>query len=102
MFSNIDFNGGIVVVNDLDFDPTRSYEEQIWSFKQDILQVRYPNGYILDVGWYPEFCLDEGSFKIIIVQEYEWLNPIYEKQTKNLHSLYNCILEGINIIAGLK
>ncbi|ULL16191.1 hypothetical protein DVH26_18110 [Paenibacillus sp. H1-7] len=97
MFEIIDFKSGKVVLNDLDFDPNLSYEEQIWSFKEDILQVRYHNGFILDVGWYPEFNLEIGSFNIVVVQMDDWLNPIFERRTQDLHKLYSCIIEAIDV-----
>ncbi|WP_169091751.1 hypothetical protein [Paenibacillus sp. PL91] len=60
MLEKIDFKSGQVILNDFDFDDTTPLEEQIWSFKHDILQVRYDKGLILDLGWLPEFNLEDG------------------------------------------
>jgi hypothetical protein len=35
--------------------------EQVSDLKEDLAQVEYPAGVLLDVGWYPELSLD-GTF----------------------------------------
>lgn len=53
MLKKIDFKSGQVILNDFDFDDTIPLEEQIFSFKHDIFQVKYNNDLILDLGWLP-------------------------------------------------
>lgn len=44
------------------------------SLKEDMLQVSYGRGYLLDVGWYPSFD-PSGCFQICVIKEYDWENP---------------------------
>ncbi|WP_338552538.1 hypothetical protein [Paenibacillus sp. KS-LC4] len=81
------FKSGDVILNDFDFNEGVALDHQIWSFKEDILQVRYDNKFVLDLGWYPEFNLDDGSFKLNIVKNDDWLNPLFIKRTKSLNEM---------------
>lgn len=42
-------------MNDFDFvedlEPSEQPANKVWSFKQDIIQVTYKNGIVLDLGW---------------------------------------------------
>ncbi|ANY70795.1 hypothetical protein BBD42_17320 [Paenibacillus sp. BIHB 4019] len=98
----MDFKSGDVILNDFDFNEGVALDQQIWSFKEDILQVRYDNKFVLDLGWYPEFNLDDGSFKLIIVEIDDWLNPLFIKRTKSLNEIYEYIKEAILFVEKLK
>lgn len=102
MFEKINFKSGQVILNDFDFNDNIPLDEQTWSFKEDIIQVRYDNDYVLDLGWYPEFNMQEGSFKLIIVKIDDWLNPIFCKRTKSLKEIYDNINEAILLVETLK
>lgn len=39
---------------------------------EDILQVAYPNNYILDLGWYGQ----NRGFVLYIIRDYEWSVPV--------------------------
>lgn len=92
-----DFKAGKVILNDFDFVDNLSYAEQIWSFKEDILQVRYNNIYVLDLGWYPEFDLKRGSFKLVVVKIDDWLNPYFSKRTRSISEVRNYIVEAVAV-----
>ncbi|MEK4043322.1 hypothetical protein NSU18_06630 [Paenibacillus sp. FSL H8-0048] len=97
-----DFKTGEVILNDFDFEDNKSYAEQIWSFKEDILQVRYKKNNVIDLGWYPEFDLEEGYFKLIIVKKDDWLNPIFCKTTKSIKEVRDFIAEAVDIAESLE
>ncbi|MDE6088086.1 MAG: hypothetical protein K2G25_06840, partial [Oscillospiraceae bacterium] len=67
---------------------------QLDELKEDLLQIEYESGYILDVGWYPEFKL-KGCFKIFIVKPNE---KIYEKKTRSIKKLRLLIKEAVELI----
>jgi hypothetical protein len=52
---NLKLYDGIITYNDFDIDEARTFQDQEYSYKMDILQISFGNRYILDVGWYPEF-----------------------------------------------
>lgn len=66
MFETIDFKSGkVMFIDDGDY------------LKEDLLQVQYKN-YILDAGWYNK----KIGFKIFIVKDYDFENPISTYQTR--------------------
>ncbi|RNB92476.1 hypothetical protein EDM56_01925 [Brevibacillus fluminis] len=80
-------SGWNVKLNDFtEIDPNRIKEddEEIWfNFKQDLLQVENKRSRIIvDLGWYPDFC-SEGSFRLVIVRDYQWDEPIHSIQTSD-------------------
>lgn len=100
---DVNFYDGVIELNDFDYQFEKSSQEQKWFFKNDILQVQYYDGqYVLDVGWLPEFNLIEGSFKIVVVQDYDWDNPIFCKRTNDVKKAISYIQEGANFIKEIK
>lgn len=62
MFEDIDFKSGEI----------RFSSENIND--EDILQVEYPDNYILDLGWYGK----SGGFALYIIRDFEWSVPVVE------------------------
>ena len=59
---SFDWKTGRVVFWDLDpVDESRPPADQTEHLKEDLAQIEYPAGVILDVGWYPEFSRGNGS-----------------------------------------
>ncbi|MDY7533763.1 hypothetical protein RGV33_19075 [Pseudomonas sp. Bout1] len=50
-------------------------ESQAHLLKEDMLQVEYAGGLILDVGWYPSFDT-HGGFRINVIRNYDWDRPV--------------------------
>lgn len=93
---SINFKSGEVSLNDFDFVDNKSYAEQLWSFKEDILQVVYQD-FVLDLGWYPEFDLEKGSFRLVIVKDENWMDPIYCKRTQSISEVRELIMEAVEL-----
>lgn len=95
------FKTGKVCLNDFDFieelEPTDQPKEKIWSFKQDIIQVKYEHGIVLDLGWMPEFNLEDGEFTLAVLKEYDWSDPIFFQKTKSIKTLYSYMEKAIDI-----
>lgn len=83
--------------NDLDLDPTRPLEDQVESLKEDLLQVKFGDQYLLDIGWYPSFLRD-GCFRVLVVEEYEWNTPVLERTAKSIGELEQVIKECVGVI----
>jgi hypothetical protein len=66
--------------------------------KEDLAQIAYPNGNILDIGWYPEFSVS-GAFVISVVQNGDWEEPIFQAKCNAISELAQAIRTGIDIAA---
>lgn len=94
---NIDFKSGDVIYNEFKIDFNKKYSEQEDCLLEDLLQVTYDQGYLLDVGWYPELE-SEGEFVVQIVKEKKWEEPIYKSNSKNKEDLVQDLNNAIRII----
>lgn len=94
---NIDFLGkkGNVVFNDFYLKQSIPLNEQRDELKEDMLQVEYPGGYLLDVGWRPSFDIN-GKFYICLIKDFDWDIPIYNGSAKDIVSLLFEINQAIN------
>ncbi len=95
---DIDLKNGTVTYNDFDINPGISFEEQTWSFKQDVFQMKFNNKYLIDIGWYPDFD-PKGSFVLKVVKDFDWSNPILEKKCKEVNVLKIYLQEAINFVS---
>jgi hypothetical protein len=99
----IDWRTGQVDFWGLDFfDPGRSCREQLGGLKEDLVQVSFPGDKLIDVGWYPEFSA-EGAFKIFVVQNKNWEQPLREYVCKTGEELLLTLRTAITFVvkAGL-
>ena len=68
VWSKIDFDTGKVIF----LDATR---------KEDMLQVEYPNCFLLDMGWY------QDRYIISVIHNFDWANPVQQyRNTRNNHA----------------
>lgn len=76
MFDDLNYGDKVSSIYiDFDYDDKKSLLDQIDILKEDIIQVQYTNGLIIDVGWYPEFSIN-GSFKVYIIKDCKIINEI--------------------------
>jgi hypothetical protein len=77
--------------------------------QEDLLQVEYPNGLVLDVGWYQSAARSEtisskgagGAFRILAVRENNWSDPILSIYARDFNELTRGILLADEWIAGI-
>lgn len=86
MLDEIDFSPGKIIYLEFNFDKNKTVSEQIFEFKEDICQIEYDNGYLIDIGYYPEFSID-GNFKVYLIKDLDWENPIIEKAAASIDDL---------------
>lgn len=86
MFKEIDFKSGKITYNDFDIDFNVSFENQLYSYKEDLFQVTYANDCCIDVGYYPEFD-PKGWFKVQVIKNYDWQYPVFLKRCKTEKTL---------------
>ena len=87
----VNFKSGDIIYDEFKVDFTKRYSEQKECLLEDLLQVKYAQEYLLDVGWYPEYE-SEGEF---IVQ------PIYKKSSKDEEELIQNLNNAVEIIESI-
>mgnify|MGYP000611715158 FL=1 len=60
--------------------------------KEDMLQVEYPNGFLLDMGWY------QDRYIISIIQNFEWTHPVQQYETAERNQLPTLLTEAVRLV----
>lgn len=96
---DIDFSlsGGVVTFNEFPIDQGQALENHINDLKEDMLQVEFPEGYILDVGWRPSFEID-GKFHIVLIKDLDWTSPMYSETAENVIKLKDKIIKALEVL----
>ena len=79
VWSKIDFDTGKVIF----LDATR---------KEDMLQVEYPNCFLLDMGWY------QDRYIISIIHNFDWANPVQQYETAERNQLPKLLTEAVRLV----
>ncbi|QTH40278.1 hypothetical protein J4772_22100 [Cohnella sp. LGH] len=97
MLINVNFENGIVIYNDLKLNVNEPLGNQMENLKEDLLQVSFKDKLVIDVGWFPSFSRD-GSFKIVVIKDYDWENPIYQNTCRSVEELINCLEKSLSVV----
>ena len=79
VWSKIDFDTGKVIF----LDATR---------KEDMLQVEYPNCFLLDRGWY------QDRYIISVIHNFDWANPVQQYETTETNQLPKLLTEAVRLV----
>ena len=79
VWSKIDFDTGKVIF----LDATR---------KEDMLQVDYPNCFLLDMGWY------QDRYIISVIHNFDWANPVQQYETTETNQLPKLLTEAVRLV----
>lgn len=79
VWSKIDFDTGKVIF----LDATR---------KEDMLQVEYPNCFLLDMGWY------QDRYIISVIHNFDWANPVQQYETTETNQLPELLTEAVRLV----
>ena len=79
VWSKMDFDTGKVIF----LDATR---------KEDMLQVEYPNCFLLDMGWY------QDRYIISVIHNFEWANPVQQYETTETNQLPKLLTEAVRLV----
>jgi hypothetical protein len=93
--SQINFSQGKIEFNDLDLNVSEPLINQLDNLKEDLLQVSYANGLLLDVGWYPSFD-ENGEFQIRVIENNNWDEPVYSSETNSIDGLISAIRNAVS------
>ncbi|GKX62765.1 hypothetical protein SOASR032_13340 [Pragia fontium] len=64
------------------------------SLDEDLLQIEFSNGNIVDVGWYPAFD-EQGEFVIYIIKDNNWDTPHLRLTANNKTTLITLLSQSI-------
>lgn len=59
-------------ISNLDFH--KKISEEVTSLDEDLFQLSFNDGVIIDIGWYPSFDTN-GEFIIQVISDGDWENP---------------------------
>ncbi len=76
---HVDFGTGKVIF----LDVTR---------KEDMLQVEYPNCFLLDMGWY------QDRYIISVIQNFDWTHPVQQYETTETNQLPALLMEAVYLV----
>lgn len=79
VWSKMDFGTGKVIF----LDATR---------KEDMLQVEYPNCFLLDMGWY------QDRYIISVIHNFDWANPVQQYETTETNQLPKLLTEAVRLV----
>ena len=79
VWSKMDFDTGKVIF----LDATR---------KEDMLQVEYPNCFLLDMGWY------QNRYILSIIQNFDWTHPVQQYETAERDQLPKLLTEAVRLV----
>lgn len=89
--SEFDWGIGVVTFWDLDeLDVSKPIRDQIEILKEDLIQVRFRENIVLDVGWYPSFSR-RGRFVVEVVKDCDWESPVCRYEATDASSLLSCL-----------
>ncbi len=87
---NLNILDGVVSYNGFDIDKDIPFADQWYNYTEDILQIKYGDRFLLDVGWYPEHD-PKGKFSIVAVVDQDWMNPLLKTKCSTLDELKKAI-----------
>jgi 3-oxoacyl-ACP reductase-like protein len=87
---NLNILDGVITYNDFDIDESKSFDDQWYMFKEDILQIKFGDRFILDVGWYPEND-HKGQFSVVAILDEDWMDPLQKTKCSTLSELKKAI-----------
>ena len=79
VWSKMDFDTGKVIF----LDATR---------KEDMLQVEYPNCFLLDMGWY------QDRYIISVIHNFDWANPVQQYETTETNQLPKLLTDAVRLV----
>lgn len=104
MFKKFNFDNACNLYNPCEYDPTLPFEELELILTQDMFQATFviaDDDYTVDVGWYPEGS-EKGKYKIVMIKNCDWLNPVKCKRTRDYSKLELYMAEYLEYINKLR
>lgn len=68
--------------------------DQLSELKEDLAQIWYPNGLLIDIGWHPEFS-EEGVFLVTLIKDKDWEAPLMREACASAPALLNALSKAV-------
>ncbi|MGX7666722.1 hypothetical protein [Flavobacterium pedocola] len=68
------------------YDPETDYSENenLLYLSEDLLQLKNEKlNLIIDLGWYGEIYSNKGTFKLYVIENQDWENPVITEASKS-------------------
>ena len=94
----LSFGCGTVVYWDMaNLSVERTPVEQTDRLKEDLAQVSYGQGFVLDLGWYPSFE-EDGHFVVVVIRDQDWESPVFSEKCREWPELKATVQRAIGSI----
>ena len=73
------------------YDPETEYSEDrsLFYLTEDLLQIEFSSSnLVIDLGWYGDFETNDGQFKICVIQNEDWSNPLIIEESKSQSTIH--------------
>ena len=70
---------------------TKRFEKKMQA-REDMLQVEYPNCFLLDMGWY------QDRYIISVIHNFDWANPVQQYETTETNQLPKLLTEAVRLV----
>jgi hypothetical protein len=98
--NDFDWQFGDVRYWNLDFiDLHRPFEEQVDDLTEDLAQISFSNGRMIDIGWYPSMA-EDGCFVISVVENENWDDLLAKMRCVSKGELIEGIAKAVTIAVG--
>ena len=95
--SKLNWKSGRVVYWDMEsVDLDIPLVNQLSELKEDLAQISFPSGLLIDIGWYPEFS-EDGGFLVTVVRAEDWEEPLMKETCSSAPSLLCALSKAICI-----
>ncbi len=92
--------GGIIVQNNFDgINQNIPLQDQLSLLAEDMLQIKFENDLVLDVGWY--FRPTGGYFITFVIKDCDWNNPIVKIKSSYFNELKQSIKKAHDLILSI-
>lgn len=88
---------GKIVYNQYHIDFSIPFEDQLYELTEDLLQIEYKNGLVLDIGWYPEMD-PNGCLKVYLIKDADWYSPLICLAARSEQEMEEALKEAVRIV----
>lgn len=88
---------GKIVYNQFHIDFSIPFEDQLYELTENLLQIEYKSGLVLDIGWYPEMD-PNGCLKAYLIKNADWSSPLICLTARSEQDMEEALKEAIRIV----